>query len=148
MSAKPKRPHEVFLSHSHHDRRFVAQVTTVFRSFGIPYWYSPRHIVAAKQWHDEIGRALKRCDWFIVVLSPQAARSVWVQRELAYALNERRFRRRIVPLLHKPCKLKRLSWTLPALQLVDFTRGYDTGCRELLRIWGLKYTREKPRAKK
>jgi len=33
------------------------------------------HIVAAKQWHDEIGNALSRCDWFIVVLTPDSVRS-------------------------------------------------------------------------
>jgi hypothetical protein len=33
--------------------------------------YAPHAVVAAAQWHDEIGRALARCDWFIVLLTPR-----------------------------------------------------------------------------
>lgn len=148
MPASPKRPGEVFLSHSHRDRRFVDELIAVLHRHGIRYWYSPRHIVAARQWHDEIGRALKRCDWFVVVLSPHAVRSVWVQHELRYALNARRFRHRIVPALHKTCKFERLSWTLQGFQMANFTRGFAAGCRELLRSWGMKYTAAKKVRKK
>jgi hypothetical protein len=40
------------------------------------------NIRGAQQWHDEIGTALKRCDWFLLVLSPQSVRSMWVKHEL------------------------------------------------------------------
>jgi TIR domain len=102
-------------------------------------WYSATHIGAAKQWHDEIGRALAQCDWFLVVLTPDAVRAEWVKRELVFALNEGRYRKRIVPLLHKPCKYSRLSWTLPGFEIVDFTANFESGCRQLLRVWNLEY---------
>ena len=92
-------------------------------------------------WHDEIGAALRRCDWFVLVLSPAAVDSLWVKRELLYSLQESRFESRIVPLLHEPCPYDELSWTLASMQLVDFTRGFDSGCRDLLRIWGTGYNR-------
>ena len=50
-----------------------------------------------------------------------------------------RYDNRIVPLLHLPCDVNQLSWTLQGFQTVDFTRGFAAGCRELLRIWGLGY---------
>jgi len=81
----------------------VSKLERLFREHGIRYWYSTRHIVAATKWHDEIGRALDRCDWFALVLSPSAVRSAWVKRELLYALESRRYRDRIVPILHKNC---------------------------------------------
>jgi hypothetical protein len=69
MSRKQSRlPREVFLSHSARDRRFVERLAGVLREHGIPVWYSRTNIVGAKQWHDEIGKALTRCDWFVVVL--------------------------------------------------------------------------------
>src|SRR5271168_1860637 len=80
------RPREIFLSHSSKDRRFVSKLERLFREHGIRYWYNTRHIVAATKWHDEIGRALDRCDWFALVLPPSAVRSAWVKRELLYAL--------------------------------------------------------------
>jgi len=132
-------PIEVFLSHSSHDRGFVARLTKVLRRCGINYWYSAKHIVGARQWHDEIGRALARCDWFAVILSPESVRSMWVKHELVYALNEERYNDKIVPLLRKPCSHSRLSWTLGEFQFVDFTGDFDKGCRQLLRIWNLSY---------
>lgn len=98
-------------------------------------WYSERHIVGARQWHDEIGQALERCDWFAVVLSPSSVRSEWVRHELLYALGEARYRRRIVPILYRACQVTRLSWTLPSFQYIDFTKGFDPGYAALLRVW-------------
>lgn len=101
----------------------------------IPFWYSKRHLVGAQQWHDEIGKALKSCDWFLVVISPAAVRSKWVKRELMYALNDDRYENRIIPLLYKPCDTEALSWTLASLQRVDFSKNFEESCRELTKIW-------------
>ena len=59
-------PQEVFLSHASADRAFADRVADVLRRHGIPVWYSPTNILGAQQWHDEIGAALKRCDWWVV----------------------------------------------------------------------------------
>jgi hypothetical protein len=44
---------------------------------------------------------------------------------------------KIIPLLHRPCEDKDLSWALSLLQTVDFTGDFEAGSRELLRIWGI-----------
>jgi hypothetical protein len=103
-------------------------------------WYSPRTLVPAQKWHSEIGRALARCDWFIVVLSRNCVKSEWVERELVYALNHAQYRRHIVPVLKERCNFDRLSWTLGGFQFVDLTGDFEEGCRDLLRAWGLAYT--------
>ncbi len=105
----------------------------------MPVWYSQTNIVGAQQWHDEIGRALQRCDWFVVVLSPSSVKSRWVKHELVYALNDPRYEDHIVPISYRTCDPSRLSWTLQAFQAVDFTGKFDAGCRDLLRVWGLGY---------
>ena len=132
-------PHEVFLSHSAKDRRFAERIAQVLRDHGIPVWYSGTNILGAAEWHDEIGKALQRCDWLVVVLSPQSVKSPWAKRELLYALDDARYETRIVPRLFKPCKHMKLSWTLREFQFVDFTGDFHEGCRSLLRIWGLGY---------
>jgi hypothetical protein len=93
----------------------------------------------AQQWQEEIGRALRRCDWLIVVLSPKAVKSTWVKRELSYALTQTRFQNRIVPVLYRKCDYERLHWALAGFQRVDFTRDFAVGCGDLLKIWGLRY---------
>jgi hypothetical protein len=74
-------PAEVFLSHSSADRLFADAVAAVMRRHGVPVWYSQTDILGAQQWHDEIGAALRRCDWFALVLSPHSVESMWVKRE-------------------------------------------------------------------
>jgi len=105
----------------------------------VPVWYSETNLVGAQQWHDEIGKALARCDWFIVVLSPKATRSEWVKWELLYALQQVRYRNRIVPILYRACDPDKLSWTLNGFQRVDFTQDFVKGCESLLRTWGIGY---------
>jgi TIR domain len=132
-------PQEVFLSHSDRDRPFVTELADMMRHHGIPVWYSRTNILGAQQWHDEIGAALRRCDWFVLVLSPNAVESIWVKRELLFSLQQNRFEDKIIPLLYQPCTYERLSWTLSLFQMVDFTQTFEQGCRDLLRVWGLGY---------
>src|SRR5947207_4484587 len=89
----------VFISHASADRSFVDQLAEWLRGHGIDVWYSRTHLRGAQQWHDEIGNALARCTWFLLVLSPNAVRSRWVKRELIYALEDHRYTGRIVPVL-------------------------------------------------
>lgn len=115
----------------------ASSLADLLAKHGVPCFYSPRSILGAQQWHDEIGAALKRCDWFVLVLSPDAVASSWVKRELLYALNARRFEGRIVPLQWRACDPEELSWTLPQFEWIDFASDFHGGCRELLRIWGI-----------
>jgi len=132
-------PKEVFLSHSDKDRKFVTDLVKVLRQHGIPVWYSRENIVGAQEWIDEIGSALNRCDWFIIILCPNSIKSMWVKRELNYALKQEQLEKKIIPLLFKSCNFTKLSWTLSIFQMVDFTQSFEAGCRELLRIWGIGY---------
>jgi hypothetical protein len=132
-------PQEVFLSHSSHDHVFVEALVKALQRHGVPAWYCTNNILGAQQWHDEIGTALRRCDWFVVVLSPAALASVWVKREVLFAMNDLRFEQRLLPILYQPCAPEQLSWALPLLQFVDFTGNFHEGCRRLLRVWGLGY---------
>lgn len=132
-------PKEAFLSHSSKDHEFTERLACAVRAHGIPIWYSEANIVGAQQWHDEIGMALNRCDWFLLALSPASTESIWVKRELLFALQQKRLESRIVPILLQPCAWETLSWTLPSSQFVDFTGSFEAGCRNLLRVWGIGY---------
>ena len=103
---------------------------------GVPVFFSPENIMGAQQWQNEILSALKRCDWFVVILSPNAINSMWVKREVAYALQDRRYEDRIIPLKFIDCALESLQW-LTLFQMINFGGDFRSGCRELLRIWGI-----------
>lgn len=134
-------PAEVFLSHSSADQNLVSPLVDLLRKHHIPVWYSKTSIVGAQQWHDEIGSALKRCDWFILVLTPNAVSSTWVKRELLYALQQNHFENKIIPLIYQECDPSQLSWVLSSYQIVNFKDDFESGCKDLLRIWGLGYNK-------
>ncbi|UVT14676.1 MAG: toll/interleukin-1 receptor domain-containing protein [Nitrospira sp.] len=143
-----RKPAEVFLSHSAKDLSFASRLARSISSAGVPVFFSKKSIRGAQQWHDEIGKALKRCNWFLLVLSAHSVKSKWVKHELLYALKENRFREKIVPCLYKECKPDNLSWTLSQFQFIDFRSGFDGGAHELLALWGLKYRPTKHARKK
>ena len=118
------------------------RLAETLRRHGLPVWYSRTDIVGAQQWHDEIGSALRRCDWFVLVLSPGAVNSDWVKRELIFALQQTRLGDRIVPLMFESCNYGALSWTLSGFQMIDFTQDFEQGVRDLLRVWGVGYRPE------
>ena len=117
-------------------RGFHVDTCGRFARHDVPVWISERHVRPSRRWIDEIGRALDRCDWFAVVLTPAAVRSLWVQREVYFVLQRKRFGGRIVPLLVKKCNVTRLAWPLTAIQMINFT-PYERGIRDLLAIWGV-----------
>lgn len=128
-------PTEVFLSHASQDREMAARIAATLQGHNIATFYAPQDILGAQQWHDEIGAALARCDWFLLLLSPDAVNSKWVKRELRYALRKDRYDDKIVPISYRQCDYDSPSWTLDDFQRVDFTGDFADACRELLRIW-------------
>ncbi len=64
---------------------------------------------------------------------------MWVEREVAFAMQERKFKGKIVPILVSDCDPRELSWVLPSLQNVDFRGDFAEGCRDLMKIWGVGY---------
>jgi hypothetical protein len=126
---------EVFLSHASKDHAKARRLKAVLVAHDVSVWFAPHHIAGAKQWQDEIGEALARCDWFVVLLTPNAVKSMWVKRELEYALSKERYKDHIIPLVFKRCDVEPLSWALPQIQAIDFTKDFWKGCEHLLRLW-------------
>jgi hypothetical protein len=141
MSVKERtriRVGEIFLSHAHEDHALTLRLAETLHRHGLRAWYSERHIPGARQWLDEIGAALDRCDWFVVLLTPSSVRSKWVKRELTYALNQDRYEDRIVPLLVETCDYTKLAWPLATVQTIPFKR-FSPGCKLLFGLWSMKY---------
>src|SRR5688500_15027854 len=123
-------PAEVFLSHASPDREVADRLAGTLRRPALPFWYSPTDMLGAQQWHGEIGAALGRCDWFVVLLTPASVDSMWVKRALLFALQQNRYEKHIVPLLVETCGYDRLSWVLSSLQIIDLRPDFEKGCRQ------------------
>jgi len=132
-------PKEVFLSHSSRDRAIANRMAATLRAHGVPVWYSDTNIATADQWIDAIGAALRRCDWFMVLLSPASAESRWVKRELSYALRHRQYDEHLIPVIVEACDYEELSWTLGELQMASLDDNPEEGFAKILRRWGIGF---------
>jgi hypothetical protein len=133
------KPAEIFLSHASKDEASATRLAALLARHRLKVFYSRKNIQGAQQWHDEIGAALGRCNWFLLALSPAAVGSEWVKRELVYALQQKRYRKHIVPLYLRPCNIDKLSWMLSGFQSIDFDGRFEDGARELLALWDVRY---------
>src|SRR5262245_30600549 len=106
------QPNELFLSYSSLHHAFAISIVHALRHHTIPVWHSATNLVGGQLWYDEVGDALRRCDWFAVILSPHSIDSMWVKRELMFVLEQRRLNNKIVPLVYQACDYKWFSWAI------------------------------------
>ncbi len=82
---------------------------------------SRRRYYAWRQLGKEIGKALEESQAMVVLITPNSLQSSWVHREIEYALSERHFNKRLIPVLvgsEEDLPLDRLPWILRHLQVI------------------------------
>jgi hypothetical protein len=120
----------VFISHSSKDLDFVfANVKGVFDELGFCAWCSATSVRLASDWEQQIRRALLQADWFVVVLSPDAVKSEWVQAETHWAFENKRGR--VLPIMARSCDPADAHLRLGTLQFLDFRADPEAGRRQL-----------------
>lgn len=128
---------QVFISHSSKDRRFVeGELIPLLRGRGIETWYATDDIPSGSLFEHEIKQGLESSDWMIVVLTPAAAESKWVKREVNWWLEK--YNDRLIPVVVGECQAETIHFSLPQFNYVDF-RGSDlhTARAKLVSTFGL-----------
>ena len=93
-----------FICYSRRDAAFVTGLAARLEERGCPLWMDQRNLGPGDDWDREIDAALAGCASLLIVLSPDAVRSGEVRGELRSALNQKK---RIVPVLYRPCDVPR-----------------------------------------
>jgi hypothetical protein len=123
----------VFISHSTKDADFVRnRLRPLFDEHGVIAWCSSMDMTMAADWQRQIRAALAQADWFIVVLSPDAQQSEWVQAETHWALEH--MRGRVIPLMAKTCEPGEVHLRLGTVQYIDFRSDVEAAGRHLLTV--------------
>jgi hypothetical protein len=79
----------------------------------------------------------------MVLLSPNSVDSIWVKRELQYALRHNQYDNHIMPVLIEQCDFEELSWTLDMFQMADFTNNENEAYAQILNAWGIGFDQTK-----
>ncbi len=88
----------IFVSHSHQDNQWCWCFVQTLQQAGYDIWYDEVGLGGGAQWVATIEHELQSREIFIVILSPDAMASQWVQKEIQLAQVTGR---QIVPVLHK-----------------------------------------------
>ncbi len=106
----------IFISYSKQDIDFARHLKQLLEARGFTTWLDETRLEPSTRWWTEIEDNIEQCSAFVVVMSPHARESDWVEREILYA---ERLRRPIFPVL-----LAGESWPrLANLQYADMRAG-------------------------
>ncbi len=116
-------PKQVFLCHTHADKRFVRKLARDFSALGIHVWLDEWELAEGDSLHGCIGAALNTSSYVGVVLSPDSVKSKWCQAELQQALARemRSGEKVVIPLL---CRRVIVPPFLEDRLYADFYRKY------------------------
>jgi CheY-like chemotaxis protein len=88
-------PPHLFISYSSKDKVFVLALREHLSHNGFTIWIDDA-IEHGNRWFNEIDQAIKTCAAFLVIMTPEAEQSEWVQKEILLA---KRYKKAIFPLL-------------------------------------------------
>lgn len=123
---------QVFISYSRKDIAFVEQLADDLKIAGFDAWYDLSGLEGGSRWNEEIERAIKTSQYFVVVLSPDSIDSIWVKEEIYYAFN---LKTKIVPLMYRPCVVPLGLNTVNFINVQE--KNYQKNYKEILRALGL-----------
>ena len=115
-----------FISYSRVDQEFALRLAEELKSSGLKVWLDQTDIPKGARWDDEIERALKNCDVFMVILTPDSSSSQNVKDEIGTAVDGGK---QIIPILYKESDI---PFRLRRFQYVDFTKmNFHEGLEEV-----------------
>ncbi len=127
----------VFVSYARDDRAFVDRLVAALERRGVAVWLDRQDLAGGAAWEASITEAVRASDAVIAVLSPSAAGSEYVPRELSLA---DKYDRPVVPVLLEPWDAvrselaQRIDFQLAGIQHVDFAaRPFEEGLDHLVR---------------
>lgn len=121
----------IFISHSSKDAAFVVGYLKPFlEQGGMSVWCSTADLNWGVDWERRLQQALLKADWFIVVLSPDAADSDWVRAEVHWAMEKRKGS--LIPVMLRTCDPAAIHLRLGTVQFIDFRQDVDASAQNLL----------------
>ena len=121
---------QIFISYAREDVNFARRLALDLGKNGLNVWWDVLGLRGGDNWLRTIQAALMASSCCLIVLSPTATESGWVEKEYLYALD---LGLRIIPILYRPCKI---PMALTNVHYIDFwNNSYDQGIQKLLKTF-------------
>lgn len=90
---------KIFLSHASRDATLARRIAEGLRREGLTVWLAEEEILPGDNFAEQISQALAQCDSMVALLTSNAAQSDIVPMALGYALGNKAYRHRVLPVL-------------------------------------------------
>jgi toxoflavin biosynthesis protein ToxD len=117
----------LFVSHSTQDNAWCRELVTALKAAGYDVWYDEQGLTAGAVWIETLQRELQARDVFVIVLTPEAWASPWVQEEVRLALSTQRT---ILPVMLKATPVAGFLMTRQWVNVADVDTA--TGVQRVL----------------
>lgn len=110
----------VFISHSVEDTALARDVAQSLAAKGLSPWLLEENLFLGDNPAAAHARALEESQAMVALITPSSAHSPWVRHELGYALSNRGYKGRVIPLVvGSPQELgpDAFPWVLKAVQV-------------------------------
>ena len=131
-------PLRLFVSHNHTDDQFTEQLVRDLQRTGAQVWVDQDGLRDGDI-IQRINDALSKADWLILVQTPDAAHSQYVNMEVGAALTRvmSGFMQGVIPIIAKPCDPRDVPPLWQTLRYYDATRDYPGALTQLEQALGL-----------
>jgi len=118
---------KIFLSYSQRDAALAQKIAHGLRGEGLQIWLPEEELLPGDNWAERISRALDECDSMVVLLTPNVTQSSNVQWEMGYALGNKAYSKRVIPIVVGSEAESMLPWILERFQVVRIKNASDAG---------------------
>src|SRR5579863_4378310 len=119
---------QVFLSYSHKDVEVMHRIRDDLHKVGLQVWVDENLAPGTPSWKSGIEIAIEDTATLVVLMSPDAKKSEWIEKELDYA---RTYGISIIPVLTRGDERDAIPFDLISAQRLDMRTDYDTGIHHL-----------------
>lgn len=112
---------KVFLSYAYKDEFLAKRITSALIKNGLDVWNAEAEILPGDNFAEKISDALKDSDAMVALISPESLKSKNVQWEIEYALGNKSYSNRVIPVLvgsEESLSSESIPWILRRLQMI------------------------------
>lgn len=120
---------KVFISYANKDKFLAKKITAALIENGLDVWNAETEIMPGDNWAGKISAALEESDAMVVLITPESMESMAVRKEIEYALGEKSYNKRLIPVLvgsEQKISTESIPWILRRLQMIRLPKPDET----------------------